>query len=87
MRDFFPLLEHTITEVLPPSLKCLALASGGSVSELAGTGSVGHRANFWQLLTEATPAAPPLPKQCHANPVHTHTKDIFHVWYFYIHVT
>jgi len=40
----------------------LALASGGSVLELAGTGSIGHTGSFWQLLTEATPVAPPATK-------------------------
>ena len=33
-----------------------ALASSGSVSELAGIGSI--RGSFWQLLTAATPVAP-----------------------------
>jgi len=58
----FPLLHCVIPEVLPPSLMGSALASGGSVLELSGTGSVGHRGSFWQLLTEATPVAPLLPK-------------------------
>jgi len=35
-----------------------ALASGRSVLEPAGVGSFGHRGSFWQLLTEATAAAP-----------------------------
>jgi len=59
---FPPLLSYVIPEVLPLSLMGSALASGGSVLELAGTGSVGHGGSFWQLLTEATPIAPPLPK-------------------------
>jgi len=39
------------------------------ILEPAGTGFVRHRGSFWQLLTVATPAAPPPPKPCHANPV------------------
>ena len=35
-----------------------ALASGGSVLEPAGIGSIRHRGSFWDLLTEATPVAP-----------------------------
>ena len=66
----FSLLKCIILEVLPPTLMGSALASGGSTFEPAGIGSVGHRGRFWQLLTEATPVAPPLPKPCHANPVH-----------------
>jgi len=46
----------------------LALASGVSILELAGTGFVRHGGSFSQLLTEATPIAPLLPKPCHANP-------------------
>lgn len=37
--------------------------------ELASSGSVRHRGSFWQLLLKSTPAAPPLPTPCHANPV------------------
>ena len=50
----------------------LALASGESVLELVGIGSIRHGGSFWQLLTEATPVASPLPKPCHANPVQPH---------------
>jgi len=64
---FFPFL-HMLPEVLPPSLIGLALASGGSVLEPAGTGFTRPGGSFLQLLTEATPMAPPLPKPCHANP-------------------
>jgi len=46
-----------------------ALASGGSILEPAGIGSVGCRGSFWQLLTEATPVVAPLPKPCYANPI------------------
>jgi len=63
----FSLLKYVVTEVLPPSLIGLALASGGSVLELAGTGFTRHGGRFWQLLTEATRIAPQLPKPCHAN--------------------
>jgi len=65
---FLPLLKYVIPEALPPSLIGLALASSGSVLELAGIGFIRHGESFSQLLTEATPIAPPLPKPCHANP-------------------
>lgn len=45
------------------------LASGGSVLEPAGVGSVRHWGSFWQLLTETTPVAALLSKLCHANPL------------------
>jgi len=68
-RDFFlPLLKYVITEVLPPSLMGLALASGKSVLEPAGTGSIKQGGIFSQLLTEATHIPPPLPKPHHVNP-------------------
>jgi len=35
-----------------------ALASGGSVLESAGIGSIRHGGSCWHLLTEATPVAP-----------------------------
>jgi len=53
----------------------LALASGGSVMELAGTGSVRHEGRFWQLLTEATPVATLLPKPCHTTPIKNVTRS------------
>jgi len=53
------LLKYVITEALPPLLMALALSSGGSLLEPAGIGSVRHRGSFQQLLTEATPVAPP----------------------------
>jgi len=65
---FFALLKYVIAEALPPLLTGLALASGRSILELTGTGSVRHGESFYQLLTEATPIASPLPKPCHANP-------------------
>jgi len=46
----------------------LALASGGSVLEPAGTGFIRHGGSFSQLLPEATPTAPPLPKPCQTIP-------------------
>jgi len=64
---FLPFLNYVIPEALPPSLIGSALASGGSHLEPSGTGCVRHGGSFWQLLTEATPIAPPLPKPCHAN--------------------
>jgi len=50
----FTVLTYVIPEVLPPLLMGLALASSGSVLELAGVGCIGHGGSFWQLLTEAT---------------------------------
>jgi len=61
---FYPFLNSVITEALPPSLIGLALASSGSVSEPASTGFIKHGGSFQQLLTEATPIVPPLPKPC-----------------------
>jgi len=65
---FLLFLKDVITEALPLALTGLALASGRSVLEPAGTGSIRHGGSFSQLLTEATPVAPPLPKSYHANP-------------------
>jgi len=53
--------------VLPPLLTGLALASGGSVLEPAGTGFIRPGGSFSQLLTEANPYSPQLPKPCQAN--------------------
>jgi len=61
-RGFSRFLNDVIPEVLPPSLVGSALASSGSVLELAGFGSIGHGGSCWHLLTESTPAAPPLAK-------------------------
>ena len=55
--SFFPLLKYVITEVLPPLLMGLALASGGSVLELAGTGSVGHGGKLLAASRNTTPVA------------------------------
>jgi len=65
---FLPLLKYVITELLPLSL--IGLASGRSVLQPAGTGFIRHGGSFWQLLTEATPIGPPLPKPFHGNPQH-----------------
>ena len=61
----------------------LALARGGSILEPAGIGSVRHRGSFWQLLTEATPVATPLPKPCHANPTHLGRHRAIHLEIFW----
>jgi len=58
LHGVFLLLNCVIPEALPPLLMGSALASGGSVLEPAGIGSILHGGNFWQLLTEATPVAP-----------------------------
>jgi len=44
----FPLLKYVISETLPPLLIGLALASSGSVLELAGIGSIRHGGSFSQ---------------------------------------
>ena len=67
---FFFLFNCIIPEVLPSSLMGLALASHVSLLEMAGTAFSRHGGSFWQLLTEATPTVPPLPKPCHASPIH-----------------
>jgi len=51
--QFFFLIQYVIPEVLPPLLLGSVLASGRSVPELAGIGSIGHRRSFQQLLTES----------------------------------
>ena len=45
----------------------LALASSGSILELAGTGFIRHGGSFSQRLTEAPPTTEPLPKPCYQN--------------------
>jgi len=64
----FPLLKYVVTEALPPLLIGLALASGGSILELAGTGFIRHGGSFSQLLTEATPIAHPATKTLPCKP-------------------
>jgi len=73
-----PLLKYVIPEVLPPSLMGSALASGGSILEPAGTGSVRFGGSLQQLLTEAIPVASPTQKPCHANPVQPSTSFCFY---------
>ena len=69
-RSFFCPFSNIIPEVLPSLLIGLALASSRSILEPGGTGSIRHRGSFSQLVTEATPIAPLLPKSCHTNPQH-----------------
>ena len=74
---FFPLsspaqavvsfLKYAVTEVPPASLMGLVLAGGGSILEPAGTSSVWHGGSPWSRLTEATSAAPLLPKLGHGH--------------------
>jgi len=45
---FLPFLKDVITEVLPPSLIGLALGSGGSILEPAGTAFIRHGGSFSQ---------------------------------------
>jgi len=72
--SFSPLLNYVMPEVLPPSLMGLALASSGSVLDLAGTGSIKSGGSFWQLLAAATSVAPLLQIPCHANPIYSHKR-------------
>lgn len=55
--------------VLPASLTGSALGSGGFILEQAETGSVWHGGSPWSRLAEDAPAASPLPKPCHINPI------------------
>jgi len=64
-------MNYVIPEALPPLLVGSALASSGSILEPSGTGAMGHRGSFQQLLTEAPPCSPLLPKPCHANQIHS----------------
>ena len=72
---FLPFVKSIITEALPLFLIALALASSRSVLEPAGTGCIRYGGSFSQLLTEATPIAPLLPKSCHTNPEHRLTLE------------
>lgn len=63
-----------------------ALASGGSILESAGIGSIGHDRSLQQLLTEVIPAAPSLSTPGHSvvlvqyNPIHqTMERKVFAV--------
>lgn len=62
-------LKHIFTEAPSAVLLGSALSSGGSVSELARASCVWHEGGPWQLLTDATPAASPLPKPCRVDPI------------------
>lgn len=52
--------------------RCCLAQQGPAVAlfrELAGTSCVWHGGSPWLLLMEAIPAAPPLPKSCHVDPI------------------
>jgi len=71
----FPsLLKYIIPEVLPPLLMGSALASSGSILELAGIGSVRHRGSFCRFSKQPPCSPLPLPKPCHANRIHIQIK-------------
>lgn len=74
--SFFPLFKSVFSETLPPSQMGLAMASSGTLLELAGINSVGHGGNFWHLLTEVTAVTPPLPKPCHATRIYYNTPQL-----------
>ena len=80
-----PLLKCVIPEALPLSLmgSALALPSGRSVLEPAGTGSIRHRGSFWQLLTEANPVALPTTKTLPGKP---NTKTQWKTWFIYLYI-
>jgi len=67
-----PLLKYVLTEALPLSLIGLTLASGGSILETAGAGSIRYGGSFSQLLTEATPIAPAITKTLPPKPTTTY---------------
>ena len=71
VQRFLPFLEYGVTEALPTLLMSSGLASSRSTLEPAVTGSVQHGGSYWQLLTEATPAALPLPKPWQVNQMHS----------------
>ena len=64
----FPFLKYVIPEALPLLLIGSALGSSRSVLEPAGINFIGHRGSFQQLLTEATPGAPPATKTLPRKP-------------------
>jgi len=68
-RSFFFLFLNMLSEVLPPSPIVLALASGRSILEPAGTGFMKHGGSFLQFLTEASSIAPPSTKTLPCKPV------------------
>lgn len=55
------------SEVQPALLTGLVLSHSGSVLEPVGTACVWQGVSSWPLLTEAIPAASPLPNTCHVN--------------------
>jgi len=67
--SFFPLLKYVIAEVLPPLLIGLALASGGSVLALAGTGFIRDGGSFSQKPPLYPPHYPNLATQTHNRPL------------------
>ena len=69
---FLPFLKYFITELLPPSLIGLALASGGSILEPADTG---FYQTCWQLLAashRSHPSSPPATKTLPRKPITCH---------------
>lgn len=74
------LLKYAVTDMLPALLMGSALVSSGSFLEPSDIGSVRHEASFWQLLRDAIPEPPLLPKLCHASTVPS-TKP--KTYYFY----
>lgn len=59
---FFSLLKYIIPEVVPLSLMGLALASGASMLETAGTGSIRYGE-----ASSSFPQKPPLKPPCYQN--------------------
>lgn len=68
-----PLLESIISEGLPPLLMSSALASVGSILDLADIGFDRCSGSFWQLLREKISLLLCLPKPCYANLVQLFT--------------
>jgi len=79
-QHFLPFLKCIFTEAPSLSLMGSALASSGSILELAGTGSGQHEGNSWSLLTEVTPAAPrpPLPTKTLPHKYNTSVHTFFY---------
>lgn len=77
MRNNPKSFNNLTPETLPPPLMGSAYASGRPVLE-PGTGSIGQRGDFQQVLAEVTCVALPLPKPCHANPIHVHKVLVFY---------
>lgn len=64
---YFLLLQNVLVEVLLTFLIAPALSSSTFVLGLPETGSARHGGSIWQLLTEATPRSPLLPKPGHTK--------------------